>query len=98
MAAELGERPVGLADQGRIVHKGKDHIGHDVGFELPAPGASGAVDEPFLSDLNKILIEKIGLANQMIMPVTRFYSALLAIRIMTDLGIILDVHICNVPR
>ena len=45
VAAEFRECPMGLAGQGRVVHKGEDHLGDDVGLQLPAPAASGAVDQ-----------------------------------------------------
>lgn len=45
VSTEFREGPMGLAGHGRIVHKGKDELGDDVGFELPASAASGAVDE-----------------------------------------------------
>jgi hypothetical protein len=45
VSTEFGQGPMGLTGQGRIVHKGKDELGDDVGFELPAPAAPGAVDE-----------------------------------------------------
>jgi len=46
VAAELGERPMGLTCKRRIVHKRKDDFGYDVGFELSASTTSGTVDEP----------------------------------------------------
>ncbi len=45
VAAEFRECPMGLAGQGRVVHKGKDELGDDVALELPAPAATGAVDQ-----------------------------------------------------
>ena len=45
VSTEFRECPVGLAGEGWIVHKRKDLLGDDVGFEFPAPAASGAVDE-----------------------------------------------------
>jgi len=45
VAAEFREGPMGLAGEGRIVHKGEDQLGDDMWLELPAPAASGAVDE-----------------------------------------------------
>lgn len=51
VAAKLGERPMCLAGQGRVVHEGKDHFGDDVRRELPAPAAPGTVDEPVDAEL-----------------------------------------------
>lgn len=45
VATEFCECPMGLAGQRRIVHKGKDQLGNNVRLELPAPAASGPIDE-----------------------------------------------------
>ena len=51
VAAERGERPMGLSRQGRVVHEGKDQFGDDVRLDLPAPAAPGTVDEPVDAEL-----------------------------------------------
>jgi hypothetical protein len=53
VSTEFREGPMGLAGQGRIIRKREDDLGDNVGLELPAPAASGAVNEPVDAQLVK---------------------------------------------